>query len=400
MTVNNLGNIEITDAQIRSALLNASMFANSPTRADAAGNAVFVDGMLDQWRGCWDSMALETLQTRTEGRWAPDAEMRADAQEYYERAYEEGRIDALPTGSAGFLRDFDYIHREILEEARPQLNAGSLFGTSTEVPLGAATHTVRRARSAGKARWHQKGESFPLAKASYLEETFRTGFVVCAVEQSFFEGLQVGFAGLQTYRIEADAAIRAIEEFVNDVAFYGDPNRQIYGVLTYPHMPKFVLPDWQGLSGEAIAAQLFRIVDTPMISSAGIFKPNRLVVPEAVDRFLSTTMLNATAGTTTIKQFFLAGQNPDSGITRIEVAHELSATEMTAKGVGNPANYHGILAFRDDRRSLAHVMPQIPTFLPIWRSSPIDTLHVAFASTGGVTMHDGNNILGFIRLPR
>ena len=400
MTVHNIGNVEITDAQIRSALLNAAMYSNSPTRADAQGNAVFADGLIDQWRSRWDAMALGTLQERTDGRWQPDAEMRADALRSYGRAVEEGRLDALPTGTPGFLRDFDYIHREILEEARPQLNAGMLFGVDPTVPLGATTHTARRSRTVGKARWHNKGESFPVSKASYLEETFRTGFVVCAVEQSFFEGLQIGFAGLQTYRLEADGAIRAIEEFCNDVAFYGDPNRQIYGVLTYPHMPKFVLPDWQGLSGEVIAAQLFRIADTPMISSAGVFKPNRLVVPEAVDRYISTTMLNSTAGTVTIKQFFLAGQNPATGIRSIEVAHELSATEMTAKGVGNPANYHGILAFRDDRRSLAHVMPQTPTFLPIWRSSPIDTLHVAFASTGGVTMHDGNNILAFIRLPR
>src|SRR3990172_5888609 len=103
MTVHNIGNVEITDAQIRSALLNAAMYSNSPTRADAQGNAVFADGLIDQWRSRWDAMALGTLQERTDGRWQPDAEMRADALRSYGRAVEEGRLDALPTGTPGFL---------------------------------------------------------------------------------------------------------------------------------------------------------------------------------------------------------------------------------------------------------------------------------------------------------
>ncbi len=397
MTVTNLGSIEIDDREIRSALAQAALQTGSPARMDG-GQPVFPDGMVDRYRQRWDAQALAFLRSRHGAAWQPDPQLRADA----ERAIADGRVDALEPGPAGFLRDFDYVHREILQEARPQLNAGVLFPADSTVPLGAPTHTARRAIVTGNAKWHSKGEAFPIAKAGYLEEQFRTGYVVCGVEQSFFEGLQIGFAGMQTYRIEAEGAIRAIEEFLNAVAFYGDPARQIYGALTYPDLAKMVLSTGftSSSTGRAIAAALHTLVNRPMIASGGIFRPNRLVTSEEVYAFLATTPLDTSGGDTTILKFFLEGQSKTTGIREIEVARELSASEMTANSVGNPSGYHGILAYRgDDRLSVAHVLPQRPTFLPIWRSSPIDTLHVAFASTGGITMHNvGNNILGFVTL--
>lgn len=399
MNVHNLGNVEISPNQIRSALARVAMTIGLDPRTDGIGGGapIIPAGAIERYRQRLDGMALQAIRDMRGSSWEPAPEIRLDAQ----RAFEEGRVDALTPGPAGFLRDFDYIHRELLEERRPQLNAGMLFPADTSVPLGAPTHTVRRAVTTGRARWHNKGEGFPLIKAGYIEEQFRTGFAVCAVEQSFFEGLQLGFAGLQTYRIEATGAIRAIEEFLNEVAFYGDPARQIYGALTYPHLAKMVLPvQFGGVStGAQIAAQLHALVDAPMIQSSGVFRPNRLVTSEAVHQFLATTPLNTAGGDVTIKEFFLKGQSQTSGIRDIEIAHELSAAEMTAHGVGNPAGRHGIFAYRDDKLSVSHVLPQRPTFLPIWQSSPIDTLHVAFASTGGTTMHDvGNNVLGFVQL--
>lgn len=401
MTIHNVGNIEITEQQMRSALMTAALYTRSQARADASGVSVFPSGMIDAWRQRWDDLTVGRLRSELGNDWRLDAEVAADA----ERAYHGGldhRDDALTPGPAGFLRDFDYIHREILEEARPQLNAGMLFTADASVPLGAPTHTARRSVVTGKAKWHNKGESFPVVKAGYLEEQFRTGFVVCAIEQSFFEGLQIGFAGLQTYRIEADGAIRAIEEHLNDTAFYGDPARQIYGALTYPHLAKMVLPTPFNIAtstGDQIVAAMHALVNRPMIASGGVFRPNRLVTSEEVHAFLATTRMDSNGSSVTLKEFFLKGQSQTTGIRDIEIARELSATEMTAKNVGNPAGYHGMFAYRDDRQSCAHVLPQRPTFLPVWQSSPIDTIHVAFASTGGMVMRNvGNNILGFVRL--
>lgn len=400
MTIHNLGNIEITEQQVRSSLIRMAMMAQVQPRGDASGAPAFPSGMIDRARQRWDALALEAARDLIGQNWRPDDELRADAL----RAYEIGRIDAaLSPGPAGFLRDFDYVHREILAEERPRLNAGRLFPMDTSVPLGAPTHTWKRSVVTGKAKWHSKGEAFPLSKAGYLEELFRTGFIVCAIEQNFFEGLQIGFAGMQTYRIEAEGAIRAIEEFLNEVAFYGSPARQIYGVLTYPHLAKRVISTTFGSpsTGVQVAAAFNSLLNTPTVNSSGTFMPNRCVTSEAVKAYISTTPLDASGGTVTIEEFILKGQSESTGIREIEVAHELSADEMTAHNVGNPAGYDGILAFRgEDRRSVAHVLPQEPTFLPIWNSSPIDTLHVAFASSGGMVMHNvGNNILGFVRVP-
>lgn len=398
MTVHNLGNTEVSPAMIGSALARASMYTGSKQDSDESGHPVWPSTrMIEDYRGRLDGMALGQIREIRGAQWQPDNAIRLDAERYAEE-----RADAAFTpGSPGFLRDFDYVHREILEEKRPPLNAGRMFALDTSVPLGAPTHSVRRAVVTGKAKWHNKGTAFPIAKAGYLEEQFRAGYVVCAVEQSFFEGLQLGFAGLQTYQLEARGALRAIEEFLNDVAVYGDVGRQIYGALSYPSLAKMVISTRfsTASTGSAIAAALAAAVNTPMVTSNGVFMPNRLAVAPQVKAFVATTAMDTAGGIATIEEFFLKGQDETTGIQRIESIGELSAAELTARSIGNPAGYHGIFAWNDDKGSVSHVLPQRPTFLPVWQSSPIDTMHVAFASTGGVVMPDvGNQILMFVQL--
>ena len=63
----------------------------------------------------------------------------------------------------------------------------------------------------------------------------------------------------------AMGAIRALEEFLNDIAFYGDPNRQIYGALTYPDLAKMVISTRFNVptnTGTAIALALNNLVQT------------------------------------------------------------------------------------------------------------------------------------------
>lgn len=387
----NIGKVEVTEAQVLSTLRRAAMMTGSPLRADSSGVLAYPEGMIEDYRARCDAASLSTMVANNPG-WKPDRELleRRDA-------WRQRNDAAFQAGPAAFARDFDFIHQEILEEARPQLNAMRLFPDDASVPLGWPRHVVRRSVVSGRARWHHMGDSFPIAKAGYLEETFNTGFVVCAVQQSYFEGLTLGVSGLQTYRIEADGCLRALDEFLNEVAWYGDKAKNIYGVLTYPGMATMTLGTAlvAASTGPTIVNALHTALSYPITRSNGVFRPNVIVTSPEVDRFLSMQAFDSSGGIVSVKEYLMKGL---PGV-RWEVAHEVSAAEMTAHGVGNPAGYHGILAYYDDRRSVAHVLPQTPTFLPIWRSSPIDELHVAFASTGGIVQRDlGNQILIFVRL--
>lgn len=397
MTVVNLGSIEITDRQIRSSLAHAALATRMPTRLDASGAAGYDEGLVDAYRPRWDGQAINLLRQQ-DPRWRPDPALEQARADWAEAT---GRTDAVAApGAGGFARDFEFIHQEILEEVRPVLSSQILFPVDRTLPLGWPTHTFRRVTVAGRARWHNKGDSFPIAKAGYAEETFKTGFLVCAVEQSYFEGLQLGVAGLRTYQYEADGAIRALDEYLNEVAWYGDPARQIHGVLSHPNLPTAVLPiRLTGSTGKDIAAAINLLLNTPMVVSGGRFMPNRLAVSPAIAAHLTTQPYDVNSGTSTIWEFIQKGQASTSKLTELVVVPELSAAEMTAHNAGNPAGYDGMFAFRDDKRSIRHVLPQEPTFLPVWQSSPIDTIHVAFASTGGIVMNDvGNNLLVFVRV--
>lgn len=306
---------------------------------------------------------------------------------------EARRSDALPVGAGGFPRDFEYIRSRIFEEKRQPLTAMSLFPIDTTVPLGAKKHTARRALGSGEAQIHNgKGSEIPRAQTAYAEEQFNTAYVVCAVDVNLFDAFTTDWAGLQQYQRDLRLAIRLVEERLNRIAWLGDVGTQLYGVLNYPHLAKQLISTafTDASAPEDVAQALHDLVNEPLISSGGTFAPTELAVSPRLHAFLFSRKHSTTGGTdTTIGEYFLKGQAASgSGIQRIVPAPELA-------GIG-PSSRDGILAYRPDMDTLAQVLIQPPTVLPVFQASPLDQTTVVFAATGGMVMPDvGNCILGY-----
>lgn len=305
--------------------------------------------------------------------------------------YRTVRQDALGAGAGGFPRDFEHIRQKIWEEKRQPLNAMRLFPIDREVPLGAKTHTARRAVGSGEAEVHRGGTDFPTVRTSYVEEQFGVVYVVTSVDVNYFEALSNDFAGRNQYQRDMRLGMRMVEERLNRIAWNGYEPGKVYGVLNYPHLAKMKIARafTSASTGEQIVAALNDLVNESYIQSGGTFQGNRMGVSPRLHRFLHQTKYHASGGTdTTIAEFFLKGQDPSTGIRTIDVAQELA-------GVG-PNSEDGILVYRDDAEATAHVVIQPPTPLPVFQSSPIDNKTVIFAATGGMVMGDvGHNILGY-----
>lgn len=301
------------------------------------------------------------------------------------------RRDALPGGAGGFPRDFEHIRQKIWEEKRRPLNAMRLFPIDRGVPLGARNHTARRALGSGEAHVWRGASEIPTVRTSYIEETFGVAYIVTSVDVNYFEALSNDFAGRNQYERDMRLASRIIDEKLNRIAWNGYKPLNIPGVLSYPGLAKMDLGIQFGgaTTGEQVVAALNELVNTPYVASGAVFQPNRMAVSPKLHRFLHQTKFHATGGTdTTIAEFFLKGQDPNTGIRSIDVAQEL-------EGVG-PDGKDGIFCYRDDLDATALVVIQPPTTLPIFQQSPIDTKTVVVSAFGGTVMGDvGNNILGF-----
>lgn len=303
------------------------------------------------------------------------------------------RSDALPIGAGGFPRDFEFIRTQMFEEKRQPLTSMDLFALDTSVPLGAKKHTARRALGSGEAQIHDgRSSEIPRARTTYAEEQFGVAYVVCAVDVNIFEAFTTDWAGLRQYQLDLRHAYRLVEERLNRIAWFGDVGTQLYGVTNYPSMHVKVLSTAfnDAAVSEDVMTALTDLANAPIIQSGGVFSPTEMAVSPEIHRFLFSRKHSTTGGTdTTIGEYFLNGQRASgTGVQRIVMAPELAAV--------GPAGQDGILCYRKDPETLAQVLIQPPTALPVFQSSPFDQTTVIFAATGGMVAPDvGNCILGW-----
>lgn len=374
-------------ASVRAAVALAGREAPESERYDAADTGRIGDmDTVDAYARRMDEQAVDHLRglRRNRGRWQPPRWMRRMLARESRRS--GSRHDALTPGFGAFPRDFEWIRRRIFEERRPVLTGMTIFPQDTEVPLGVRKHTVRRMLGTGEAQIFRGGSEFPRARNAYAEETFGVAYVVCAVETNFFDLLTTDHAGIRQYDNDLRLARRLVEERMNRIIWFGDAASGLPGVLSYPHLAKAMFPTAidRNANAETIASALADYASIPMVRSNGTFMPTRLAVSPRIMQVL-TTRKHASGTDTTILRYFMAGQADMGGIRSVVAAPEL-------KGIG-PNGEDGMLFYRNELDSLAHVLIQAPTALPVWRSSPIDQITVVFGATGGTIMPDVGDAL-------
>lgn len=379
-----VGQRTITPEAVQLALSRAFRWAHEPgqrgrydagideDRFDAAG-PVFSADLLDDWHRHTDSLLIDSLGERRLPRWQLDAF----------DAYYDGRQDA---SAGGQPRDFEHVRSQIFEELTEPLSAMEMLPIDSSVPLGARTHTARRATSAGEAQIYRSGTEISRAKVTFSEERFRTAIIVCAVDQNYFDAMATDRAGLQVYQRELRTARDLVKAKMNRIAWYGDPRAGLYGVLNYPHIAKQVFPTAINAAAnpELIALAIIDLVNTPMVRSGTVFKPNRLGFSPKQYAFIAARK-HAAGTDTTILEWVLKvlGWSRD----QIKMVPELA----NAGGAGIDA----ILAYRAELSAIGHVVIQDATTLPVFDASPLDQTTVVFGVTGGVVMPDvGHHVVG------
>ena len=343
-------------AAVARAVMNHGVVASPSERYDSEGRVALVD-TVDRFR--------------------------ADAAVDMFRAMEQ-RGDALPQGAGAMARQLEHIRSQVLEEERSPLSAFDAFEIDTSVPLGAKSYTSQMAIGQGEAKIHRGGNDFGNAKTTFADMTHQVQYVVCAVESNEFEMYSSNFANTRQYSRDLALAKRLVDEKLNDIAWNGAPSAGLYGIANYPELPtahaQVVFS--RATDGDAMVNELNRICDLAYVESGMVFRPNALRVSPAIHRILHTKRIGDSD--LTAAEFFLKGQ-PSDGIQSIEMAAELKGFEGAR---------HGIFAYNKKRSSIAHVMPQAPTILPVFKSSPLDSTTVVFAATGGIEMvHIGNQVL-------
>lgn len=244
-------------------------------------------------------------------------EMHYDAADL--RAIEaSGRFDA--NESVFFARQLEYVKSQTYDIKRAPLNAMRLMPVSTATPEGATTITYRQYDGVGMAKIVSNyANDLPRADVTGKEFTSPIRSIADAYGYNTQEIRSAMFAGINLNAKKATQAARAQEELVNQLAFAGDADHGLPGLINNANIPEVTLAaDGTGASktfASKTAALIVRdvnsVINKVLTQSKGVHRANQVWLPIEQYALLATTQ-NSAASDTTILDFL---RNVNPGVT-------------------------------------------------------------------------------------
>jgi len=256
-----------------------------------------------------------------------------------------GRFDA--NESIFFARQLEYVKSQTYDVKRIQLNALTLMPVSTEIPEGATTHTYRQYDSVGMAKVISNYAN-DLPRADVVGKEFTS--VIRSLGNAYGYNVQeirsAMFAGINLSGKRAMAATRAQQELVNKLAFSGDADHNLPGLLNNANIPEVTLAaDGTGSSktfaaktADKIVRDVNALINKVITQSKGVHRVSEVWMPVEQYALIATTQ-NSTASDTTILEFL---QKVHPGVTFRQVV------ELDGAGVSGADRMYAIENSREN----------------------------------------------------
>lgn len=272
------------------------------------------------------------------------SEMKYDANDL--RAIEaSGRFDA--NESMFFARQLEAIKAQTYDVKRANLNALQLMPVSTDVPEGATTITYRQYDTVGMAKVIANyANDLPRADVTGKEFTSNIRSIGNAFGYNTQEIRSAIFAGVNLPARKAMAATRAHQEKINALAFTGDADHGLPGLISNANVPEVtLLADGTGSAktfasktADKIVRDVNSLINKIISQSKGVHRATEVWMPVEQYALIATTQ-NSTASDTTILQFL---QQVHPGVTFRQVV------ELDGAGASGADRMYAIENSRDN----------------------------------------------------
>ena len=287
-------------------------------------------------------------------------------------------------GSIFFERELEHIKAKTFEVVYADLQFRSLFPVSNEADPGAThiTYQVYDKRGMAKIVNNYAGD-LPRADVDGREVTVPVRTIGAAFGYSIKEIKAAQLANKSLSQMRANAVKRAVEEKMNDIAFNGDDEHGLYGVLTHPNIPTSDVPN--GDSGdpewvEKTPDEILLDINSMFSETKALTKdkeiPDTLLLPSAQWNLIATTRV--TDLNMTIMQFVIANS------PFISSADQIKSVPMLA-GAGT-AGVDVMVSYRKDPMKVEFEIPQELDFLPE-QPKNLEVVVPASAECGGLNIY-------------
>ena len=247
------------------------------------------------------------------------------------QAINNGILDA--DGAFFFQRQLEHIKARSYDVQYAELQARMLFPVSNEGGPGVTSITYRTYDQVGAANIIQAyADDLPRADVAGKETTIPVRSVGISYGYNLDEIQASQLTGAALDQRRANAAMRSIEQKVNDVAFFGDAASNLPGLFDHPNIPSgsVVNPgsgtEWVNKTPDEILFDVNDLFADIFETTKMVERGNTLMLPPAQWSYISSTP-RASNSDTTILMYLVQNSPYLSNVNDIIPVNECSASD-------------------------------------------------------------------------
>ena len=215
-----------------------------------------------------------------------------------------------------FQRELEQVKAKSYDVLKAPLKAFELIPVDSTTAPGAATVTYEQYDSTGIAKIISNyADDLPTADVEGKEFTSMIKSIGSSYVYSKNDIRAAQFAGKPLNQRKANAAVEAHRQLMNKLAFFGDAEYGIQGLLTNSNIPSAPVVagaattlTWATKTPDEILKDLNSAVSDMLDLTKGVEVPNTIVMPIAQYNHIATTARSANSDTTILE--FFKGNNP------------------------------------------------------------------------------------------
>jgi hypothetical protein len=241
------------------------------------------------------------------------------------------RLDA--EGLPIFNRALEVVKARTYDIRYPNLKAMQIIPVSSEINPGATAAVYHIFNEVGLAEIiADYADDLPRVDVLGDEVIAPIRGIGVSYGYSYQEARAAAFSGMPLQQRRANTARRAVEQLIDRLAWTGDDNYGLVGLLNHPNIPRTTVEndgtgtatEWATKTSEQILRDMIDLVDSVSIISKGVHTANRLLLPLSQYTRVSAKR-NSDASDLTVLEYFRRN--------RPNVVVDWLATELDGAGV-------------------------------------------------------------------
>jgi len=267
-----------------------------------------------------------------------------------------------------------HIEAEVYQIAYPDIQYSQLIPVDTSAPEWAKSVTFFSMDKAGRADWFN-GAATDLAladvnRAKSEQTVYMAGIGYRYTLEEIGQAMMI--PGMNLSADKAEAARRAYEEFVDNIALFGDTNKNLEGLCNNSGVTSGLADvvsgttAWSGKNGDQIAKDVNDALSGVWSDSLQVEMCDTVLLPVESMALIATKRMDSSGSSISVLDW-LSKYNVFTATT----GQPLTVRAVRGLETADTLDGGRMVVYRKDPRVLKMHIPMPHRFMPVWQTGPI-----------------------------